>query len=144
MEFEIQAEDIFKEIKKLENMSKKLEKAQQKILNRLADAAIEVIRQNCPVDSGELINSIQKSEVFENTIYVFTDCIYAKYVEFGTGIRGKNNPHPSAAEFEWIYDYRGLGKTGQIGKQYMYKAFQCLEKEYLNIGEQVLKEEGLI
>lgn len=159
-ELELSAEDIFKACNELDKFSQKFQKARIKLLNRLADYAIEVIRQNCPVDTEELINSIQKSEIFENTIEVFTDNYYAQFVEFGTGIVGMNNPHPDAGSEGWQYNSSGKGEQGwhyvdqrtgkssfthgQTGKQFMYKAYEYLEQNYMRIGEEVFKEEGLI
>lgn len=158
-ELELSAEDIFKACDELDKFSQKLQKARIKLLNRLADYAIEVIRQNCPVDTEQLINSIQKSEIFENTIEVYTDNAYAQFVEFGTGIVGKNNPHPDAGEFGWQYDVNEHGiagwkyqgedgqwhwTQGQESSKFMYLAFQDLEQNYMRIGEEVFKEEGLI
>lgn len=64
---------------------------------------------------NDLINSInyQAGEVITDgyTYYVFTGNDCAKYVEFGTGIIGKQNPHdkPDAG---WVYDYKNHGDSG--------------------------------
>ena len=158
-ELEIDANDILKEINEMDKFSKKLDNFKIKLLNRMANTALEIIRENCPEDTGELINSIQKSEIFEDMIEVFTDSAYARYVEFGTGIVGQQAPHPEAGTFSWQYDINGHGQAGwkyqdkngewhwtkgQTGSQFMYKAYQYLDTNYMQIAEQVLKEEGLI
>lgn len=165
-ELGLSSEEIFKLCNYLNTYGQKLEIARNKLLNRLADEAINVIKQNCPSqethpdNTGDLINSIQKSEIFEQTIHVFTDNYYAQFVEFGTGIVGLNNPHPDAGKEGWQYNSSGKGEQGwhyidkrtgkssfthgQTGKQFMYKAYQYLEQNYMRIGEEVFKEEGLI
>lgn len=165
-ELGLSSEEIFNLCKYLDVYSQKLERARNKLLNRLADEALNVIKQNCPSkethpdNTGDLINSIQKSEIFEQTIHVFTDNYYAQFVEFGTGVVGLNNPHPDAGNEGWQYNSSGKGEQGwhyidkrtgkssfthgQTGKQFMYKAYQYLEQNYMRIGEEVFKEEGLI
>lgn len=158
-ELGLSSEEIFKLCKDLDVYGQKLERARNKILNRLADFTIERIKVYCPEDTGELINSITKSEIFEQTIHVFTDNAYAQYVEFGTGIVGQGNPHPDAGNTGWQYDVNSHGEKGwkyqdkngewhwtkgQEGSKFMYLAFQDLEQNYMRIGEEVFKEEGLI
>lgn len=37
---------------------------------------------------------------------------YAVFVEFGTGVRGKNSPHPEATKHGWKYDTNNHGEEG--------------------------------
>ena len=43
---------------------------------------------------------------------VYTDCPWAKYVEFGTGITGSQNPHQNASVSGWKYDVNEHGESG--------------------------------
>ncbi len=72
---------------------------------RLAERGVEIaqmkIQSHNAVYTGELWASIQKTPgmvlQYGNTYIVYTDCPWAKYVEFGTGITGSHNPHPNAS-----------------------------------------------
>ena len=88
-------------------------------------------------------------------ISVYTDLAYAKFVEYGTGVTGTNNPHPLSAEHGWTYQretgWRYVGSDGQSyytegleAHEFMYKAWQDLKKNYIDIARKVLKERGLI
>lgn len=71
---------------------------------RLAERGVEIaqmkIQSHNAVYTGELWASIQKTPgmvlQYGSTYIVYTDCPWAKYVEFGTGITGSHNPHPNA------------------------------------------------
>jgi hypothetical protein len=92
-------------------------------------------------------------------VRVYTDLAYAKYVEFGTGVIGKNNPSPKATEFGWSYDKNDKGEMGWVYKgsdgeyywtqgqeahNFMYNAYLDLKENYMDITKQVLRERGLI
>ena len=96
------------------------------------------------VDTGELEQSIQG--LFfpsERCGFVIADCPYAIYVEYGTGIIGRDEPHPEA-EGKWDYDvkqhdilgwiYRSDkdGKfhwtQGYVSRPFMYNTLRWLEE----------------
>ena len=52
-------------------------------LNESAELVQAAAKANCPVDTGRLVNSIDK-KVFDKYAVVFSDIHYAKFVEFGT------------------------------------------------------------
>lgn len=63
------------------------------------------------VDTGALHDSITgtyNDGAHEGVIY--TDVYYAAYVEYGTGIVGEENPHPSSNS--WTYDIHSHGESG--------------------------------
>lgn len=66
--------------------------------------------------SGNLVASInlKQGDVIQHGSkwVVYTDCPYAKYVEFGTGIVGKDFPHDIASQLGWKYDINNHGKAG--------------------------------
>jgi hypothetical protein len=70
------------------------------------------------IDTGELLESItmKPGEVIFNgkKFYVYTDCPYAGFVEFGTGIVGESNPHPNPMPVNGYskYDQNGHGDLG--------------------------------
>lgn len=65
-------------------------------VKKLAEKGVEIAKENVSVyntiDTGELLNSInlREGDVIKNGSqwFIYTDCEYAKYIEFGTGIVG--------------------------------------------------------
>ena len=74
------------------------------------------VRQYNAVYTGELLNSInyEQGAVIQSgaTWIVYTGCDWAKFVEFGTGIVGKQNPHPDTGIIGWKYDVNDHGEAG--------------------------------
>lgn len=93
------------------------------LAERLANIGVEIARVNVAdfdaIYSGELLSSI-KAE-YDGIIpdgaswMVVTDCPWAFYVEFGTGIVGANSPHPDTSIANWKYD---LNQHGDMGWYY--------------------------
>lgn len=156
---ELSVEGMEKGIKILKDYKKKLERAKIKIINRLTDKFIEIVKDNIPIDTGDLANSITKIQIAKDVIEVYTDMYYAKFVEFGTGIVGSSSPHPDTSLVNWKYDVNEHGEKGwkyqtkdgtwhwtkgQEGKEFWYKAYQYVDSHFEEIAEQVYREEGLI
>lgn len=148
---ELSEKDFEQMAKELQTISEKLSKAEDLILNALADYTLERVVHYIAITVGQtdyegtdnLINSIKKSDIFNHTIKVYTDVAYAKYVEYGTGIRGASNSHPDAEVDGWTYNYR-QETTGQVAHKFMYSAFQDLRQNYMQIAKDVLRKEGII
>lgn len=58
------------------------------------DAAVVALESAGRSETGELANSIRVEKQSEHTYLVVTDCWYAAYVEFGTGVVGARKPYP--------------------------------------------------
>lgn len=56
-------------------------------LTKAGNMIQETAKSNCPVDTGQLRNSIEVSKT-EHAVLVGTNVEYAPYVEYGTGRRG--------------------------------------------------------
>lgn len=90
------------------------------LAERLASIGVEIARVNVAdfeaIYSGELLLSI-KAE-YNGSIpngaswMVITDCPWAFYVEFGTGIVGANSLHPDTGIANWKYDINQHGDMG--------------------------------
>ena len=128
--------------KKLEQYGKDLENSTIHINEALADEMYDVALQNTPVVTGELKGSINK-EFNKDYARVYTDKEYAKYVEFGTGVRGKDT-HPRAKEANWEYDYNQTGYKGFTARKFMYNTYLDMDARKLEIARKVLKERGLL
>lgn len=68
------------------------------------------------VMTGELLNSmnLEAGDIVSNgsSYYIYTACEWAAFVEFGTGIIGKENPHPDTSIANWKYDTNDREEKG--------------------------------
>lgn len=136
----LSAKEFEKLIKNLTEHGKKLEAAKEDILMALADYVYERIMFYVPVDTGRLKQSFIK-EFSHDIAKVYTDLYYAKYVEFGTGISGKQSEYNSKYISEKAYN---LNYTGQPAQKFVYQAVLDVENNYIEIVKSVLREKGLI
>lgn len=63
------------------------------------------------VMTGELRKSIMH-DTNGKAGFVACKCGYAVFVEFGTGVVGRGNPHPDVAILGWSYDVNNHGELG--------------------------------
>lgn len=115
------------------------------------------IREMGAVYTGELEKSI--SGVYSpelQTGIIRSDCVYAVYVEFGTGVVGQENPHPEAAlagvtydrnnhgEDGWIYYNERDGKfhwtKGMVSRPFMYNTARAIERENLRKARELFRK----
>ena len=133
-------------IKKIKNYKKELEDSKTAIHEALANYAYSVIMANCPVDTGNLKSSFI-IEASNQMATVYTECEYAKYVEFGTGIRGNTSAYPiEQANIIVSNGWKGYSSIvqGQSAHKFMLRAWESLQKEGPNIIKKVLRERGLL
>ena len=84
---------------------KGLSDAVERALTRIGLAAEGYAKKECPVDTGNLRNSITHEVVqSEKAVYIGTNVEYAAYVELGT-TRTKAKPYlkPAATEHSTVY-----------------------------------------
>ena len=176
-EFSLSHKSVNKLVKEIKRYQEELNKAKGYILNALADYTLERVKYYISVTTGhtsyiptgELLNSIQKSLIMENTIKIYTTLAYAKFVEFGTGVNGSKKSHPETSIHGWSYNaepHRYVSKTGKEyetkgwyykgndgeihytegleAHMFMYKAREDLKENYITIAKQALRERGLI
>lgn len=78
-------------------------------------------KQLCPVDTGNLRNSItHQVQLSENAVHIGTNSEYAAYVELGTGIY-----YPGGRKTPWVYQDRNGNwhiTHGQRAKPYLKPA----------------------
>ena len=85
---------------------KGLSDAVERALTRIGLAAEGYAKKECPVDTGNLRNSITNEVVqSEKAVYIGTNVEYAAYVELGT-VRTKAKPYlkPAATEHSTVYN----------------------------------------
>lgn len=107
--------DIAKQIRRYRNdLTDKCEEFVYKLAEEGIVLAQLKIMDYDAVWTSQLLNSmnLEAGDIVYNgaTYYVYTDCDWAAFVEFGTGIKGKENPHPDANG--WKYDVNSHGETG--------------------------------
>lgn len=131
--------------KNLKKYYKDLELAKTDILQALTDYTYERIMYYVPVKTGTLMNSFA-SEVSGDIGRVYTDLYYAKYVEFGTGIKGTQSNY-NVSKLIVSNGWKGYSEdyeNGQVAQKFMYKALQDVEANYKDIVKNMLKQKGLI
>ena len=166
-EFVLSHQSMQNFIKELKDYQKELEKSKKYILEALAEYTQERVKHYISESVGnggypttdKLLDSIEISGITGDMIRVYTELAYAKFVEFGTGVTAKNNPHPYSSNFGWSYDINERGEKGWVYKssdgnfywtqgeeahQFMYRAWMDLKANYMIITKQVLRERGII
>ncbi len=97
-----------------------LQKKCDEFTRQLAEEGVAIAKANIlsedAIYTGELLNSmnIKPGDVIVNgaSYHIYTACPWAKFVEFGTGIVGKDNPHPDISIVGWRYDVNEHGEKG--------------------------------
>ena len=115
-------------VKEIEKLKKQLIDYRDNELQRKIDLFVErlalegvilaktKIAEKDAVYTGELYNSmnLKRGDVIYNGSewIVYTDCGWAAFTEFGTGIVGMENPHPDISIANWKYDVNEHGENG--------------------------------
>lgn len=113
-------ESIQKATERLTNYADDLSDKCTMLTKKLAEKGIQTAKMKIAaydaVYTGQLLESInyEKGAVIEagSEWIIYTDCPWAKFVEFGTGMVGKNNPHPDTSIVGWKYDVNEHGEYG--------------------------------
>lgn len=106
--------------KQLQDYQKDLTKKCEEFVRKLAKKGVEIAKMKITdydaIYTGELLASINSEQgaVIQNgaTWIVYTNCPWAKFVEFGTGIVGEHSPHPNTSIVGWKYDVNEHGEKG--------------------------------
>lgn len=107
-------------IRELEKYKAELTYKTQLFVEKLAECGVEIARVKIAdydaIYTGELLASINKEYggVIKDGAkwIVYTNCLWAKFVEFGTGIVGENRQHPDTSIVGWKYDVNNHGEKG--------------------------------
>ena len=118
---------------------KELEAACQRALEKCGLVAEGHAKKMCPVDTGNLRNSITHTvtDSGERAAYVGTNSEYGVYVECGTGVY-----YPGGRQTPWVYqDAKGDWHLthGQRAQPYIKPAVADHAAQYNRIIEQELK-----
>lgn len=156
IEMTLDPASISKAIKQLEKYKaeviRKVEMLAQLLVDRGIDIAQAQIMEMEAIDTAELYRSIQGyySPLLGVGI-IFSDIYYAFYVEFGTGVRGASQPHPTGGAYDtnnhgddgWWYldshDNEWHWTKGWESRPFMYNTIRQLERECATIAGKVFK-----
>lgn len=120
IEMTLSTESIDKAIKELKEYQNDIIERTELLARKVAEIGVTIAKANVTeydaLYTGELLASIQ-SEYGEKTEdgatwLVVTNCKWAAYVEFGTGLKGMNKPHPESNIVGWKYDTNDHGVAG--------------------------------
>lgn len=81
--------------------------AAEKLIQRLTDLGVEKAQELVPVDTGTARSSIIGYLDEADGVGIISAGGYCKYIEFGTGVKGRDNSHPSEeykAIMNWAYN----------------------------------------
>ena len=103
-------------IREVKQYKQQLDERVKALIRALVDKGVEIakvqVRELGAVYTGQLEASITGFFDEETGVGIIrTDCPYAVYVEFGTGVVGQRNPHPEPIE-GWEYDINKHGDAG--------------------------------
>jgi hypothetical protein len=156
--FKLSEDSISKAIREVERYKGELKNKVHLLIERLTDYGVEVakaqVRELGAVYTGELEESITGYYSPSTQVGIIkTDVPYAVYVEFGTGVVGKDSSHPAADLQGWIYDVNNHGEAGWLyfndrdqkwhwtkgmgSRPFMYNTVQILEMECMRIAKEV-------
>lgn len=117
--FGLSQKEIQSAIRQVEQYKKDLNRKCQLLVQALTAKGVEIAKFNVQnlgaFYTGELESSIDG--YYSPNLGVGIICAgswYAVYVEFGTGIRGKEAQHPLSGEAGWVYDVNDHGENGWI------------------------------
>lgn len=146
-------------MKELEDYQKKVEGLGPGIVKAATEQGVEEAKNQAlymnAYDSGELINGIV-GEAHDGIGHIMSTAPHSIFVEFGTGILGKQSPYPVNPPIGWQYDVNEHGEagwwyTGDDGKKhwtkgmpsrpFMYDTAQILRQSLPWIAEGVLQDD---
>lgn len=153
LEYELSPEDMEKLAEIVSKYRDKIKVSGTMILDDLGEIAQLKMKDYIKNSTGEhsvdritkykqthnLENSVGIDKISDNELSVYTDNPYAAFVEFGTGIQGKESTHPNAEDSGWEYGF----VTGQHSHQYLYKTYSDIDGHFEEMAEEILKKVGL-
>ena len=151
-------------IDKLEKKKKTIDQKAESLVRLLTQLGLEKARDIIPIDTGvaqaSIIGYVDESE----GVGIIRAGGYCKYIEFGTGVKGSSNKHPSAeymAIMGWAYNVGATIFTTKDGREgwyypaddgtwkftqgipsrpFMYETAQYLKKEAKRLAKEIFKD----
>lgn len=151
-------------IDQLETYKSKLGDLRNTLVKNAAIRGTEIAKDEVlavgAIESGSLQEHIQPIYTDSGKSYVFSGAPHSAFVEFGTGIRGKQKPYegenlPAGWQYDvnnhgekgWKYFNPYLGEfhvtRGMASRPFMYYTATRLKNELVPIAKEAIKEVGL-
>lgn len=143
----------------LKDYQKDLTKKCEEFVRKLAEKGVEIAKMKVTdydaIYTGELLASINSEQgaVIQHGAkwIIYTNCPWAKFVEFGTGIVGEHSPHPNTSIVGWKYDVNEHGEKGWFyfrdgewhwtkgmpSRPFMYETAMELRQEIVKVAKEV-------
>lgn len=144
------AEGLEKAIQIVEDLKNKLEPAMEQLINQLTAMGVQFARgeimrfEDPPYYTGELYESIESTPYEDGVGSVVANCLYAIYVEYGTGLYTSGGYESNRGEEGWFYFNERDGKfhwtDGMQPRPFMLNAFNRLRNEADMRGGQIIAE----
>ena len=143
MTLEVKVQGLDKLLKKLDRLGGNVQKSTQKALMAAGGVFEDGAKKHCPVDTGQLRDSIHTQVVDENTVTTGTNVKHGIFVEFGTGPKGDPEVPHTMKEFWRYQDEEGNWHTshGQPPQPFMRTAFAEGKDKAVGAAKESLKED---
>ena len=140
---EIKVAGLDKLLKKLDQFGGSISKSTQKALLHAGAVIEKGAKKHCPVDTGELRESIHTQSVDENTVAVGTNVKHSIFVEFGTGPKGDPAVPHTTKEYWHYQDAAGNWHTshGQSPQPFMRTGFAEGKDKAVDAAKDSLRED---
>ena len=109
---DLSAESVARALEEIKSYRDKVESLGERVVERLTTEGEQMAQMLAPMDTGELMSSIE-GEANGEKGYIRATAGHAAYVEFGTGVVGEGT-HPNPVG--WAYDVNGHGTSGWVYK----------------------------
>lgn len=140
---EVQIEGLDKLLKKLDGLGGSIPQSTQKALLRAGGVFEKAAKEKCPVDTGDLRDSIHTEAKADDQVATGTSLKYGPDVEFGTGPKGDPSVPHTTKKF-WRYkDAEGNWHTshGQPPQPFMRTAFSENKDKAVDAVKESIRED---
>lgn len=140
---EIQVKGLDALLKKLDKLGGDIPQSIQKAMLRGGAVFEAGAKEHCPVDTGQLRESIHTEALDDSTVTVGTNVQYAPYVEYGTGPKGDPSV-PHTTKTSWVYkgkDGNFCTSHGQPPQPFMRTAFSENKDKAVEAVQESIRED---
>lgn len=117
-------------VKDLLKTAEKVKVNKSKLMQNLVYDGVQIAKEEVPVDTGELKESIHgflNPEATRGEIIAGTD--HALFVEFGTGLRGEATSPIGNDPVNYVYDYHNRNWLGNAANPFMHRTAVRLKED---------------
>ena len=115
--------------KKLSSMAEMIGVAQSKLIESLVFDGVVIAKEEVPVDTGELRDSIH-GEISDKSGRIIAGTDHCLFVEFGTGVRGRlTSPISPDDSVNYIYDLNNRNWRGNKANPFMHRTAVRLRED---------------